>query len=136
MPSRKTSEDPSKNWKRRYAIEFSVALVAFWLSSHLCIPRAITERSMSLRLLWSSIPALCSLLLAIAVVRHFKRVDEYIRSKMVESLAFAAATIGVFCIAYGFFEVIGLPRLSSWWIWPMIAIASAVRLVWVEVRGR
>jgi hypothetical protein len=62
-----------------------------------------------------------------AVARHFARIDEYQRMRMLESLAIAAAITGAVTFTYGFMETAGFPRLSMFSVW--IVMGSAVAAV-------
>jgi hypothetical protein len=60
-------------------------------------------------------------LLAIwAIARQFKRMDEFIRLRTLESLAIAAAVTAGLSVTYGFLEGAGYPRLSMFWVWPVM----------------
>jgi len=55
------------------------------------------------------------------VIRHFLRVDEYLRRATMEYFAVAAALMFICTLAYGFFELAGFPRVSAWWALPVMA---------------
>lgn len=68
-----------------------------------------------------------------AIWRMLQRVDEYVRMKLLESIALAAAvTVGV-TFTYGFMEIAGYPLLSMFSVWPLFGsaylVASLTRLV-------
>ncbi|MET3106552.1 hypothetical protein AAKU67_001264 [Oxalobacteraceae bacterium GrIS 2.11] len=52
-----------------------------------------------------------------AVVRHFRRIDEYMRQWSLENMAIAGGITAIFSLTYGFMEGIGFPRLSMFVIW-------------------
>lgn len=52
-----------------------------------------------------------------AVVRHFGRMDEYIRRMQLESIAMAAAITAGLSFTYGFLETAGFPKLSMFSVW-------------------
>ena len=56
------------------------------------------------------------LVMVIVVLRHFRRVDEFIRHLMVECFAAAGAFALTWTLAYGIFEIAGLPKISMWWV--------------------
>lgn len=71
-------------------------------------------------------------LVVIAVIaRHFRRLDEYIRLKMLESMAIAFAVTAGWTFTYGFLENSGFPRLSMFTVWevmgPVWAFTSIFR---------
>jgi hypothetical protein len=52
-----------------------------------------------------------------AILRYFKRTDEYLRIWSLECIAMAGALTAVFSLTYGFLESVGFPRLSMFVIW-------------------
>lgn len=73
-----------------------------------------------------------------AIVRHFKRMDEYIRVWTLEVIAIAGGITAIFGITYGFLEGVGFPKLSMFVIWCVFmgswAVLSCARKWW-EHRG-
>jgi hypothetical protein len=58
------------------------------------------------------------LMLAVwAIARHFRRMDEYVRLRSLESLAVAAGVTAGLSLTYGFLESSGFPKLSMFWVW-------------------
>jgi hypothetical protein len=55
-----------------------------------------------------------------AIARHFRRVDEYLRLAMLETVAIAAAVTAGASLTYGFLENAGLPKLSMFVVWPVM----------------
>jgi hypothetical protein len=55
-----------------------------------------------------------------AIARQFRRMDEFIRLRTLESLAIAAAVTAGLSLTYGFLEGAGFPRLSMFWVWPVM----------------
>lgn len=62
-----------------------------------------------------------------AVVRHFGRMDEYIRRMQLENIAMAAALTAGLSFTYGFLETAGFPRLSMFSVW--VTMGSAWGLI-------
>lgn len=63
-------------------------------------------------------------LLAIwAIVRLLRRVDEYVRLKMLETVSIAAAVTAAVTFTYGFMEVAGYPQVSMFAVWPVMGMA-------------
>jgi hypothetical protein len=61
------------------------------------------------------------LMLAIwAIARHFRRMDEFLRLRSLEGLAIAAAVTAGLSLTYGFLESAGFPKLSMFWVWPVM----------------
>ncbi len=64
----------------------------------------------TLTVLTPCIPALAALW---AIVRNFKRLDDYLRVWALEILAISGAITTFFSFSYGFLEGIGYPKLSG-----------------------
>lgn len=62
-------------------------------------------------------PAIPVVLCVWAIVRHFGRMDEFVRLRSLESIAIAAAVTAGLSFTYGFLEGAGFPRLSMFWVW-------------------
>jgi hypothetical protein len=55
-----------------------------------------------------------------AIARHFRRVDEFVRLRSLESLSLAAAVTAALSLTYGFLESAGYPKLSMGLVWPVM----------------
>ncbi|MDN4054911.1 hypothetical protein QPK32_17665 [Massilia sp. YIM B02763] len=66
-----------------------------------------------------------------AIARHVRRIDEYQRLRMLETLGLAFAITGAVTFSYGFLETAGFPRLSMFSVWIVMgaswALASLAR---------
>ena len=62
-------------------------------------------------------PMLPALGMLWAIIRHFGRMDEYLRIRSLEEVAIAGAVTASFSLTYGFMEGVGFPRLSMFVIW-------------------
>lgn len=71
-------------------------------------------------------PMLPVLLMMLAVVRYFRRVDEYVRLKILENWAVTGGITAVWTFTYGFMENAGLPRLSMFTVLPIMGVTSAL----------
>lgn len=52
-----------------------------------------------------------------AIARHFGRIDEYVRMRLLETIALAAAITAGLTFSYGFLETAGYPKLSMFTVW-------------------
>ena len=52
-----------------------------------------------------------------AIACHVRRIDEYQRMRVLESLALAFAITGAVTFSYGFLETAGYPKLSMFTVW-------------------
>jgi hypothetical protein len=72
-----------------------------------------------------------------AVARQVRRMDEYQRSVMLETIAVAFAITGGVTFTYGFLENAGYPRLSMFTVWGVMGVswmASTLFRRWVLKR--
>jgi hypothetical protein len=65
-------------------------------------------------------PMLGFLLMIWAVVRQFRRSDEFIRKSTLENVTIAAAVTAGCTFTYGFLEMAGYPHLSMFTVWPLM----------------
>jgi hypothetical protein len=61
------------------------------------------------------------------IARHFGRIDEYQRVRMLENVALASAVTAGLTFTYGFLETAGYPKLSMFTVW--IVLCGSVGLV-------
>lgn len=61
------------------------------------------------------------------IARHFGRIDEYLRMRLLENVALAAAITAGLTFSYGFLETAGYPKLSMFTVW--CVLCGAVILV-------
>lgn len=59
-----------------------------------------------------------------AIVRHVGRIDEYVRMRLLESVALAAAITAGLTFSYGFLETAGYPKLSMFTVWCVLCAAT------------
>lgn len=121
----------ASRWRKRYFLEYAIALSIYLALTAVCMPRALESPHSFTRDLLLLGPILGILLMAGAVIRHFLCVDEYLRRTMTEYFAIAGVVAFICSVAYGFFEQVGFPRVSAWWISPVMAIGM---LLWRLVR--
>ena len=61
-----------------------------------------------------------------SIVRHVARVDEYVRVRLLETIALSAAITGAVSFTYGFLETVGYPKLSMFSVWIVMAASFGV----------
>ncbi len=114
---------------RRYALELGLAILAYagllilslTLLPHLTDPAA--------RYLMSLLPMLPGSAIAWVILRQIRRLDELQRRIQLEALGFAFALTALLTFGYGFLELAGLPRLSLFSVWPLMATLWVAGLV-------
>jgi len=57
-----------------------------------------------------------------AIARHFRRVDEFVRLRSLESLSIAAGVTAGLSLTYGFLESAGFPKVTMGWVWPVMGL--------------
>lgn len=60
------------------------------------------------------------------IARHFSRIDEYQRMRLLENVALAAAITAGLTFTYGFLETAGYPKLSMFVVWCVLCGATAL----------
>jgi hypothetical protein len=55
-----------------------------------------------------------------------RRLDEFLRLRSLEGLAIAAAVTAALSFSYGFLEGAGFPKLSMFWVWPVMCVVWAL----------
>jgi hypothetical protein len=71
-----------------------------------------------------------------AIVRHFGRLDEYLRMRLLENISVAAGITGGLTFTYGFLETTGMPRLSMFAVWMVLCGSFGLVQCGRKVLGR
>jgi hypothetical protein len=111
-----------REWSKRYLIEYSFALAFCIATSGFFIPLARAASSEGARMAFMAVPAAAILVMAIVVLRHFRRVDEMMRRLMIECFAIGGAFTLTWTLVYGICEIAGLPKISMWWVFGGLAL--------------
>lgn len=114
----------SKN--RQYALELCSVLVLYALILTLSVHMAGGALNAATRLLIVLLPVLPIGLAIWVIVRHFRRIDEYLRKVTLENLGIAAAVTAGLSLSYGFLEGAGFPKLTMFVVWPVMAFVWLV----------
>lgn len=120
----------------RYGAELGAALAIYAITVVASV-RLLTSLPRGLARDGAAVLPMAGVLLVIgAVVRQFRRMDEYVKRKMLEQLSIAAAVTAGWTMTYGFLENVGFPRLSLFVVWPVMAGVWAALAVVHGVRSR
>jgi len=111
--------------RRKYFVEFGVAIAFYLLVLGGAVLLAPQMPDSSWRLPLQLSPIVPIALLIWAIVRGFRRTDEFVRLRSLENIAVAAAVTAGWTVSYGFMETVGFPRLSMFVIWPVMGLAWA-----------
>ncbi len=107
---------------RRYIVELGSAIAAYGLvltGSILSIKNGWVEGDWQVPV--AVLPMLPMGLAAWAILRQIRRLDELQRRQQLEALAFAFAGTAMITFTYGFLEGVGMPKLSMFYVWPLMA---------------
>jgi hypothetical protein len=106
--------------RRKYQLELAASAVAYLLVlfGSMTLAKPMADGILRTTLLLT--PAIPIGLMIWVIARQFRRMDEFIRLRTLESLAIAAAVTAGLSLTYGFLEGAGFPRLSMFWIWAVM----------------
>lgn len=121
----------------RYLREFGAAMLAYvivlvasllMLNGSDLMPAAQVAISLA--------PVVPCVLVCWAVVRQLRRLDELQLRIQFEALGFAFAASALLTFSYGFLENVGLPKLSLFVVWPLMAVMWMLGLLIASRRYR
>lgn len=122
-----------KTVTRIYRRELGAALLVYTVLLVASIRLGRPMDAGMMRTLALASPVIGVLLMVWTLVRHVRRVDEFIRQTTLESVAIAAAVTAGLTFTYGFLETAGYPRLSMFAVLPLmfgvLGVVCAVRAV-------
>jgi len=102
----------------------SLALYTVLLMAAIRWGRPMEEGALRTLVLLSPMIGFCAALWVI--VRHFARIDEYQRMRMLENVSLGAAITAGLTFTYGFLETAGFPKLSMFTVWCVLCGAVVV----------
>jgi hypothetical protein len=106
--------------KRKYSRELGGALAIYVavLFGSLTLAKGVDSgMARTLLLLTPLVPVILAVW---AISRQFRRMDEFVRLQSLESVAIAAGITAGWTLTYGFLESAGFPKLSMFWVWPVM----------------
>lgn len=112
--------------RNKYLLELSTTLALYTAILVGSIYMAKTMQPGLARTLVVITPSIPVALFFWAIARHYRRMDEFVRLRTLESMAISSAVVGAFSLTYGFFEMAGFPRLSMFWVWGILGFSSFV----------
>jgi hypothetical protein len=116
---------------RRGCYELGLATLAYVLSvivSNLLQDPSL-GRGSSIAIAIALIPVVFMCLMALAVVRQLRRLDELAQRIQLEALGLAFVASALITFSYGFLETQGFPRLSMFYVWPLMGSLWALGCV-------
>jgi hypothetical protein len=110
--------------RNKYLLELGAALALYTAILFASIHMANTMQPGLARTLVVITPAIPIALFFWAIARHYRRMDEFVRLRTLESMAIGSGVVGAFSLTYGFFEMAGFPRLSMFWVWGILGFST------------
>lgn len=107
---------------KKYQIELAASMTLYVVVLMGSIYLSKSMEPGALRTLLLITPAIPVFLSVWVIARHFRRMDEFIRLRSLESLSIAVAVTAGLSVTYGFLESAGFPRLSMFWVWGVMGI--------------
>jgi hypothetical protein len=107
---------------RLYFRELFTAIAAYALTLFASISLVNANNTVWWRYIVVLIPMVPAVFVLRAVIRQLARMDELQRNIQLEALAFAFGATAILTFSYGFLERVGLPELSMFFVWPVMAV--------------
>ncbi|CAH0306902.1 MULTISPECIES: hypothetical protein [unclassified Pseudomonas] len=106
---------------RPFLVQFAVAMTAYVVAVIISSVLLASLADGPLRTFCALIPIVPMIVVAITVVRQVRQLDELARTIHLEGLAIAFVGTALITFSYGFLETAGFPRLSMFFVWPLLA---------------
>ena len=118
-----------------YLVEMGLAFLAYaiLLTLSIVVLRALPAGS-PWRIPVAVVPMVPAAAFVVAVARMYNRVDEYVRRRLLEALAVSFAGTALVTFTYGFLENAGFPRLSWFFVWPVMGVLWMAASLWQRWR--
>jgi len=113
------------------AIGFVVYVASLFISNSIL---SHDIESQIIRIMLSLVPMLPAVFICGAIVRSISQMDELQRKLQFEALALAFAGTALITFSYGFLEGTGLPKLSMFVVWPIMATLWVIGVLLGRVR--
>ncbi len=118
-----------KNAGKTYAREFSTAMIGYTIIVVVAITLIGKFPESPWRFGLALLPVVPILFGLRAFMRFLSRMDELQQRIQLAAIAFAAGTVGLLSLAYGFLEIVGLPHLPLIWIFPAMIMLWGLGLI-------
>ncbi|WP_027909487.1 hypothetical protein [Pseudomonas sp. URMO17WK12:I4] len=106
---------------KRFVIHFSLAITAYVIAVAVSSLTQVMLSEGIARTLCALLPIAPMIVVAITVIRQIRQLDELARTIHLEALALAFVGTAMITFSYGFLETAGFPRLSMFFVWPLLA---------------
>jgi hypothetical protein len=108
--------------KRKYNLELGATMVLYVVVLFAALTFGKSMAAGAIRNLVLLTPVIPIALAVWAIARGFRRMDEFVRLRSLESVAIAATVTAGWTLTYGFLESAGFPRISMFWVWPVMGL--------------
>jgi hypothetical protein len=111
--------------KKQYLLELGGAFTLYavlLVASIVILNKVGIESPTVFRIVVALIPMVAIVFIMRAAMRFFRRMDELEKRMQLDSLAFAFVGTAFVTFGYGFLEIVGMPRISMFVVWPLMAV--------------
>ncbi len=108
-----------------YIVEISVA-TALYVGAILLRDRFAAGAGGTAALALAVLPVIPIWLLFLAVVRHYRRIDEMAKVVLLRNIAVSTGFTTCLIVSYALLMDAGLPKLSITWLWPTLAVSWGI----------
>jgi hypothetical protein len=112
--------------RRRLRNHAGIAILAYFPVTAGVLTWMRTHPDSPFRILIALIPLVPLAFGLLVVIRIYRVSDERLRRIHMESLAFGFILSAPLVVTYGFLETGGLPKISAWWIWIVMALTWTI----------
>ena len=121
---------------KQYFKEFGGAMILYVVTVQVAMRLSLGLQAGAVQTGVLLLPAVPIALTIWAIVRHYRRSDEFIRKSTLEFIAISAAVTAGWTLTYGFLENAGFPRLSMFTVWPVMGAVWALLTIVHVIRYR
>jgi hypothetical protein len=120
------------SWTKQFGITMTVYIAAVAAAT-----AALRSQSAgTTRVVLVLAPILPGLFLIWLTVRSYRRCDEFIRLRILQSASLIIVVLAALSLIYCFLELLGLPRLSAQWVSNIISGLFVVQMVRLIATGK
>ncbi len=112
----------ARELNRRYFRELGGALAVYTALVFTSVAILGHEQAQGIKVLVALLPMVGVGLALVAIGRHLRDADEYVRHRSLVGLAIAAGVTAGWTLTWGFLENAGFPRLSMFAVWPVMGL--------------
>lgn len=112
----------ARELNRRYFRELGGALVIYMGLVFASVSILGHEQAQGIKVLVALLPMTGIGLAIVAIARHLRDADEYVRHRSLVGLGIAAGVTAGWTLTWGFLESAGFPKLSMFAVWPVMGL--------------